>query len=128
MTNNTQHNPTAQVFCFFPIEFPTQQGDVFAFTIKEVAADIIFQTGVEHSCEPNMWLKHLRLMVAHPSFKKTVKTPFTLVLHKHQTLLPDIKQIITPLGGGVVFDDAFLAKHMEPVIRFMYEQLKKGTV
>jgi hypothetical protein len=69
-----------------------------------------------------------RAGVAHPSFNKAVKPPFTLVLHKHQALLPDIKQIITPLGGSVVFDDAFLASHMEPVIRFMYEQLKKGSV
>ena len=113
-----------EYICFFPAEFPTRiDGDVFAFLFVDVYSDFVIMTGLEKSKSNETILRHIRLLTRNKDFLKHKGVPFTLVLHKYEEIKDDILLIIKPFKGKVLFDDAFVAEKVTPVLESLFTSL-----
>lgn len=112
-----------EVICFFPVEFPTKQGDVYIFVAKDIYSETLIQTGVEGDNTIDQVLKHLALLMQDESFAEYGNKPFTLVLHKYGQYREKINEIIAPYGGTLVVDDLYLTSKMIDVIEFLYKTI-----
>jgi hypothetical protein len=109
--------------CFFPIEFPTKEGDVYFFTCVDAYSEFVFQTGAEPSNDNQAVLKHIKLLMENTEFKKHREKGFTLVVHKYKEIQNEIEAIIKPYGGKMIIDDLFVTQKITPVIVHLYKSL-----
>jgi hypothetical protein len=107
-----------QVICFYPFEVTTQMdGDAYFMLAVDVFSDYVFPPDAQRSNSIEQILKSLKLLIKEAKFKRFKgKAPFTLVLHKHQEHRAKIEEIITPYGGRLVINDAFVAQIITPVM------------
>ncbi len=136
LKNNAGHNPEMKALhkpkatrpleyiCLYPIEIPTEQdGDAYAFFAVDGYSNFAFMTGVEKDASEKSVLKHIDLLVKHENFTSKLEQPFTLVLHKYEHLRTSVSSIISPLGGSMLVDDAYVTKVVTPVMKNMFKHL-----
>ena len=112
-----------QVFCFYPIEIPTQEGDAYFFVAKDVVSEYIINTGVEQGREIDNLLSQLALLMQHEEFLAGKQALFVIVLHKYQEHEEALQDLVGRYGGSVVFDDRYLTQHMVDVIEHIYRSM-----
>lgn len=125
MTKIPANPKPREVVCFYPVELPTQEGDVYIFLAKDVASEVLFQTGVEKGNDIDLVLKHIGLLMENKDFNIRKDQPFTLVLHKHEQYQKEIEALIKPHRGTLFFDDLYLTHQMVPVIKYLLDSMAK---
>jgi hypothetical protein len=106
----------------FPLEVPTEEGNVYIFLAQDIYSELLFNTGAENTLDTQVFLKHIRLLLEQPEFKMHIHKGFTLILHKYAELDKEINSIIKPFGGNFLVDDATVAKYLEPVILSLFKK------
>jgi len=113
-----------EVICIFPIEIPTPEGDIYAFTAIDVASTVAFEPLVEKNNGIDNLLNYIQQLVRDEKFLINKDQPFTLVLHKYEQYFPMIEQIIKPHKGvAVIVDEDLLLKTMTPFIENFYKMM-----
>jgi hypothetical protein len=122
---NQPTRPLEQI-CFYPIEFPTKEGDAFAFAFVDVYSEYLIITGIEPDRSNATVLKHIKAFTQHRDFTSHYNNlPFTLILHKYQEVSEQINKTINPFKGSIVFNDPLVAQIIEPVVRELYNNMSK---
>jgi hypothetical protein len=111
--------------CFFPIEIPTKQGDIYVFSFVDAYSKFYFHTGTETSNNNDNILKHIKLLMDHREFKMHRDKGFTLVFHKDHDIQKEIEAIIKPYAGKMIIDDLMVAQELTPVVKHLYESMSK---
>jgi len=100
--------------CFIPIEFPTEIGNVYMFMAVDFFTNHSIHAGTEKDGSSRSMLKHLKLLMTHKDFIRQLGTGFTIVLDKYPEIAEKIKEIITPFGGKLIYNDTFVASVTAP--------------
>jgi cell fate (sporulation/competence/biofilm development) regulator YmcA (YheA/YmcA/DUF963 family) len=117
----TPTRPFEQI-CFFPIEFPTTEGDVYIYAFVDSYSRYLTMTSIEKNNHTSTILEHIKAFTKNELFlKHSDGQAFTLIVHKYQDMLNDINQILAPFNGSVHISDPLVAQIMEPVIKDIYE-------
>ena len=61
-----------------------------------------------------------------PDFKQSLarQKSFTIVLSDYEHILPELNEIVQPLGGKVLINKEFFTKVTKPVIKALEERMK----
>jgi len=112
--------------CFYPIEFPAYDGDVYTYVWVDAYSRFLFITGSETKVTDDLILKHLKLFLQEPDFTKNFKgLPWNLFVHKREYLLPNMAGILNEFNATSLAHEMYVAKFVMPVIEFLYRQLEE---
>ena len=112
-----------EVLCLFPVELPTQEGNIYIYITKDVYSGFLFQTGLETSNSIGFALKHIELLLEHKDFISRKNRDFTIVLHRYEQYRAAIEAIIKPQGGTLIIDEVYLSEQIVPVIEHLYKSM-----
>ncbi len=114
-----------EYICLYPMEFPTQDGDCYLFLAVDGYSHFLFNTGIEEEVTDELILRHISLLLEEPNLISEKKEEFTLVLHKHEALLPVINTLLKPHNGKAIINDPYVNKIVTPVMEQLFENMYK---
>ena len=102
------------------MEVPVAEGKAFIYLAVDAYSEFAFQPNIEMDTTPETIVKQISLLIQNPDFVRHLYNGFTLVLNQYQELAAQINAIIEPVNGKLLFNEAYHAKVMNPVIESMF--------
>lgn len=111
--------------CFYPIELPTREGDVYAFAFVDVFSKFLFITGIEKERNQNILMRHFQKLFNEPDFTTHYKgLPLTLFVHKQQMMPTGIEPLLKTFKACLMVSDPYVTKTIAPVMKQLFENFK----
>ena len=106
--------------CFQVLELPVKEGNAFVYLAVDAYSEFAFQPNITMDSKPETIIQQISLLIKDPDFVTHLYNGFTLVLNQHQELTEQIKAVIEPVNGKLLFNEAFHAEIMTPIIESMF--------
>jgi hypothetical protein len=117
---------TLEYVSFFRMKFSTMEGPAFAFFAVDGYSQLVFHTGVENDESDETVLKQIYLLTELEDFTLQNSNGFTLVLNEYEHLIENIKNIIYPSYGSVLYHPKLNRKFSEEAIKYFKEYLQQS--
>ena len=120
MTNVPEANKPFDVICFTSLTFNTKdKGEAHIFLAKDMASEFVYQPGFEEEMNHSQVMKQIQLLMNEDNFKKHYPQSFTLVIDQFEEIQENIRGIIKPYNGSLIFNRDYVQKEIKPVIDFI---------
>jgi hypothetical protein len=111
---------------FFHFQVSTMEGPCFIFIAVDAFSQFAFSLGVERDDNPKTVLKNIYFLMEQPEFVKYIDLGFTLVLGEHEELSDEIRAILKPVRGELLFSKGFNSYLSNPVLKSFRDSMSKG--
>jgi hypothetical protein len=104
----------------------TIEGKAFVFLAVDSFSEFVFSIGVASTLNDTTIIKHLKLLTENMDFKNGLlrQKSFTIVLSDYEHILPELNEMVKPLGGKVVINKEYFTKVTKPVIKALEVHMK----
>ncbi len=110
---------------FFHFQVSTKEGPCFIFVAVDAFSQFAFNLGVERDESPKSVLKNIYFLMEQPDFVKCIDLGFTLVLGEYEELSDQIKAILKPVHGKLLFNKEFNRYLSNPVLKNFRDSLSR---
>ena len=108
---------------FFDFQVSTKEGPCFIFVAVDAFTQFAFSLGVERDESAKAILKNIYFLTEQPDFVQYNDVGFTLVLAEHEELSDEIKAILKPVNGKLLFSKEFNSYLSNPVLKSFRDSL-----
>ncbi|CAN5382819.1 hypothetical protein BH09BAC3_BH09BAC3_13940 [soil metagenome] len=109
----------------FHFQVSTMEGPGFVFVAVDAFTQFAFSLGVERDESRSAVLKNIYFLMEQPDFVKYIDGEFTLVLGEHEELSDEIRAILKPVKGKLLFNKGFNSYLASPVLKSVRESMFK---
>ena len=109
---------------FLVFRASTLEGPAYLFMACDGYSEFAFQMNVERDESPASVIKAVRMLTKDKDFALHMHKGFTLVFDRFEELEEQIKAVLKPVNGKVLFHKAFHKKIAAPLVKEMGAFLK----
>jgi hypothetical protein len=116
-----------EYIAFFSVKLSTKEGPAFIFMAYDAYSDFIFNLSVESNERPTSVLKNIYYLMEDPYFESHIQKGFTIVMDRYEELSDNLMQILSPVGGKLMFDKLFNNYLSQPVLKNLSEYMNNHS-